>query len=387
MKILIIGNDLNSRLLAQYIKMQNNFHDIYMTGENNSDHEYYTCINIDENDIQNITDFVKYNQIEFTVTFSQTAIINGIADIFNKEGFPIFAPYSESARITYFNSIAKKIMYKLKINTPKFGIFDRENLALEYIRKSKFPIVIENDFTLFERNCNIYKTFTKARAGLQKIFENNNEKIVIENYIDSEPIYIYFICDGYNALKLISLERSSGKDYTTVSAMSEKISETLTQNILETAIYPLLDDIAKFAGAYTGIIGLKIKLNENKYNILEFYNGFQYYDFQAFLSLLNDNLINILYDAANNRLTENRSFIGLTDEYSYTFAINKNLSDINSLNNDFIESEDNNKIIITSTAATMNHAKTELFEYLKTICNNEIYQNVINSEKEKEIRV
>ena len=144
-------------------------------------------------------------------------------------------------------------MYKLKINTPKFGIFDRENLALEYIRKSKFPIVIENDFTLFERNCNIYKTFTKARAGLQKIFENNNEKIVIENYIDSEPIYIYFICDGYNALKLISLERSSGKDYTTVSAMSEKISETLTQNILETAIYPLLDDIAKFAGAYTGM--------------------------------------------------------------------------------------------------------------------------------------
>ena len=77
------------------------------------------------------------------------------------------------------------------------------------------------------------------------------------------------------------------------------------------------------------------------------------------MSLLNDNLINILYDAANNRLTENRSFIGLTDEYSYTFAINKNLSDINSLNNDFIESEDNNKI----------------------------YQNVINSEKEKEIRV
>ena len=45
------------------------------------------------------------------------------------------------------------------------------------------------------------------------------------------------------------------------------------------------------------------------------------------------------------------------------------------------------KVKITSTAATMNHAKTELFEYLKTICNNEIYQNVINSEKEKEIRV
>lgn len=389
MKILIIGNDINSRLLAQYIKMQDNFHDIYMTGENTVSNEYYTCININENDIQNITDFVKYNQIEFTITFSQTAIINGAADIFKKEGFPIFAPFCESARITYFNSIAKKIMYKLKINTPKFGIFDRENLALEYIRKSKFPIVIENDFTLFERRCNIYNTFSKAKTGLQKIFENNNEKIVIENYIDTSPLYVYFITDGYNALKLISLERSSGNGYTTTSAPTEKISYNITNDLLKTAIYPLLDDIAKFTGSYTGIIGLKIKLQNNKYNILEFYNGFQHYDFQAFLSLFNGNLLQILYNAANGGLNNKKQSVELTEQYSYTAAVNKNklIKNTDYALNDFIESEDENKIIITNTASTMNYAKNTLLEYIKDICDTEIYEDIINSENKKETTV
>ena len=110
--------------------------------------------------MQSICDFVKYNQIEFTIATSQLAIINGIADLFKKEGFPIFAPFSEAARITFFNSIAKKIMYKLKINTPKFGIFDRENLALEYVRRTRFPLVIQNDFTLLERECSVYNTYS-----------------------------------------------------------------------------------------------------------------------------------------------------------------------------------------------------------------------------------
>ena len=114
MKILIAGSDLNAFLLAKYIKIQNSSHDIYITTSEECEDGSYTPIDIKENDVPSICDFVKYNQIEFTVATSQLAIINGIADIFKKEGFPIFAPFAEAARITFFNSIAKKIMYKLK---------------------------------------------------------------------------------------------------------------------------------------------------------------------------------------------------------------------------------------------------------------------------------
>ncbi len=67
MKILIVGSDLNSILLAQSIKLQNSEHDIYLTDTNGAPSEFYTKLNIADNDINSICDFVKYNQIECTV--------------------------------------------------------------------------------------------------------------------------------------------------------------------------------------------------------------------------------------------------------------------------------------------------------------------------------
>ncbi len=382
MKILIAGSDLNAILLAEYIKLQDNAHDIFITTLEKSEDKSYTSINIRENDVSSICDFVKYNQIEFTIVTSQLAIINGIADTFKKEGFPIFAPFSEAARITFFNSIAKKIMYKLKINTPKFGIFDRENLAIDYVRHAKLPIVIENDFTLISRDSEIYKTFSQAKRGLQKIFENNNERVVIESYIDIEPIYLYFITDGFNALPLIGLERHFEKDFSIITAPSSKLCEEMVVKILRTAIYPLLDDISKYAGNYTGIIGLKLKIFKDNYCILEFYNGFQEFDFQAFLPLLSENFFNLLYDTSNGVLAENHNYVNLNDKFSYSVAIKKEkIIKSEKKYNDYTESYDNDKIIITNTASTLNYAKEDLLDYLKIICEETTYKEITNLEK------
>ncbi len=387
MKILIAGSDLNAFLLAKYIKFQNTIHDIYVTTNESCEDGSYTPIDIKENDIQSICDFVKYNQIEFTIATSQLAIINGIADLFKKECFPIFAPFSEATRVTFFNSIAKKIMYKLKINTPKFGIFDRENLAIEYIRRTKFPIIIENDFTLLKRECNIYDTYSKAKLGLQKIFENPNEKIVIENYIDSEPLYAYFITDGFNALPLITLERTSGEHYSSVIAPSKCVSDDLLIKILKQAIYPLLDDISKFAEGYIGIIGIKFKIIKDTFAILEFYNGFQYYDFQSFLSISNEDIVSILFSAANGSLADNYDRINHNDYYTYTIAVDKTEIKQNSEDEDFIQSEDSNKIIFTNTASTVTYAKENLLDYIKTVCSSDLYNKIITTDAKKEIRI
>ena len=386
MKILIVGSDLNSLLLAKYIKTQNEEHDIYVTTTDVSAPETYTGLRIRENDVNSIVDFVKYNGIEFTIVMSPMAIINGIADEFRKEEFLIFAPFSEAARITYFNSIAKKILYKLKIPTPKFGIFDRENLAIDYIRRSTFPIVVENDFTLMERESNIYPCFSKAKQGIQRIFENGNQKLVIENYLDEPPLYVYFITDGYNALPLVSLERASGEKYTTTTAPSQKVSDEIYSKLLQGAIYPILDDITKYTDNYVGIIGLKIKLYKGHFFVLEIYNGFQHYDFQAFLSVVQEDILKLFYDVTIGCLGDDYNYIDLSNKHSYTVAINKSeVSKKEDLEEDFIESYDETKYIVTSTAATINNAQEQLCDYVETITNKEIYEQITSQIKTKEL--
>ena len=80
MKVLIAGSDINAKLLASYLKIEDKENDIYVTTDEVSVDSSYIPINIKENDIPAICDFVKYNQIEFTIATSPMAIINGIAD-------------------------------------------------------------------------------------------------------------------------------------------------------------------------------------------------------------------------------------------------------------------------------------------------------------------
>ena len=259
-------------------------------------------------------------------------------------------------------SIAKKVFYKLKINTPKFGIFDRENLAIDYVRNTNFPIIIKNDFTLITNESYKFEGFRKAKLGIQKLFEENNEKIIIENFIDSPYIYVYFITDGYNAMPLITINKYNRNGYKELIAPSEKISEDIIMYLLKKVIYPILDDITKFSEPYCGILGLKIIKKNNNISILEFYNEFQGYDIHSFLALLNDDLLKIITDTANGKLGENHSFINLSENYSYTLEINKNSDKINSdlFENICIESEDNINKVFTASAATINGAKSML---------------------------
>ncbi len=387
MNILIAGSDLNAVLLAQYLKRQNEQNDIYVTTNVPHENGEYIPINIKENDIASICDFIKYNQIEFTIATSPIAIINGIADVLHKEGFSIFAPFSESARITYLTSVAKKIMYKLKINTPKFGIFDRENLAFDYIRKSKYPLVIQNDLTIISRESEVFDTFLKAKKGIQKLFENGNDKIIIENYIDSRPIYIYFITDGYNAYPLIALERTEENGFTKIIAPSEKVSFNTISTILNKVIYPLLDDIKQYSNSYIGIIGLKTKFVNNNFYILELYNGFQSYDFQAFLSIFNDDLLSLMIEAGNSSLPDRN--LDFFDDFSYTLAINKKNIILDNFEEDteLLESEDKQNYIFTSTASTLNRAKTYLYNEIQDKCSEKFFNSLINDDEQKEVRI
>jgi len=271
-------------------------------------------------------------------------------------------------------------MYKLKIPTSKFGIFDRENLAVEYVRHSKFPIVVENDFTLLGKERNIYSTFAKAKLGIQKTFENSNEKVIIKNYIDEPDLYLYFITDGYNALPLISLFKKE-EGLTEVFSPSEKISDNMIVAILKKIIYPLLDDISKFTDSYKGILGLRIKVQKNNLYVFEFLNRFQDYDIQPFISLLSDDLLAILCDTTNNNLIEERNYINLNDGYSYTVIVKKsNVENYIESDDYMIETEDEDNYVFTIVAPTMNRAKEKMFDYLFEIGDDKI-KDIINKKR------
>lgn len=304
MKILIVGSGAKEYTIAKLVSQYEETELVFVAPGNDAISEFANCIDIKADDVENLAEFAKANEIDMTIAASEKAISNGIADKFNEEGLMIFAPTAEAAKITNSKSIAKKFMYKTKIPTPKFGIFDRENMALDYARKSKYPLVVKTDAHQHGENVFICDNFKIAKRIIEDLFDNAQKKVILEDYVAGQEFSYYVISDGYNAMPLNSvvpyksvLEGNGGAMTSGLGAYAPfyMIDRSLESKIFKEIVYPALDELARGHNQYVGILGIDIILDRGgKLNVIEFNSFLKEPDAQCVLNLLDDNLAQIM---------------------------------------------------------------------------------------------
>ena len=172
-KILIIGSSANTYALAKKLSKTC---DIFVAPGSPTIKEFTTCLDIREDSITELLEFVMENQIDLTIVSSINAINADIATIFTNNSQPIFAPTQNSAQLILYKIGIKKILYKLRIPTPKFGIFEKQNMAADYIKNIQNPFVIKTD----EPSSAIVLTSTdSAKLILDNYFCKKNQRVLI----------------------------------------------------------------------------------------------------------------------------------------------------------------------------------------------------------------
>lgn len=332
MNILIVGSGAKEYTMAKEFSKYENVDLIFAAPGNFAISDYAACIDIDADDADSLAEFVKVNNIDLTVASSEKSIESDIAGKFNEEGLMIFAPTAEAARITSSKSIAKKFMYKTKIPTPKFGIFDRENMAVDYARKSKFPLVIKADFHMHGENVFVCDSFKIAKRMIEDLFDSGNKKIVIEDFIAGQEFSYYVITDGYNAMPVSSvvpykhvLEGNGGAITSGLGAYSPfyMIDSTLEGRIFKEIIYPTLDELGKNGNQYVGILGVDIILDRTgNLNVIEFNPFFKEPDAQCVFNILDINFVDVMKAAIVGSLVDDFYEIKVKPVYSLSVVLN-----------------------------------------------------------------
>ena len=239
---------------------------------------------------------------------------------------------------------------------------------------------------MFKRQSYKCDTFSKAKLIIQKMFEEDNEKIVIQNYIDIPPTYMYFITDGFNVLPLTVMKRQGDENYTSIICPETTVSENMILKVLQRAIYPFVDDISQLSKPYIGIIGVKLKIYRDTFVVLDFYNGFENKDFQAFLSILDDDLLSLFYTAAQGNLCDVHHYVNFKEDFSYTISLHKDcIEDDKYVEEDFFECETANSYVCTVTSPTLVGAKEKLIDYVCSFTKEDILSKIKENELEKEL--
>ena len=392
--LLIIGNSAKEYALARIFA--ENFN-VFAAPGNDAISEFATVVDIRENNITELVDFALENDIHFTVCSSETAIVNDITRVFELNNLKIFAPTAKSALFATNKSVGKKLMYKLKIPTPRFGIFDKKSLALDYIKKSAMPVVIKTDTHKNGNNVMVCPSETIAKSFVEDLFFAGEEKVIIEDYVYGTNFSLYTITDGYKILPIgstvdykFSLEGNGGTLTSGMGAYSPciKLTDDQIAYIMTEIANPLIDALDAQNNPYLGIIGFDgIVTPEGKISIIECNTFLRNHDAQCILSLLNQDIYKMMEACVIGVFADEYDYIDIKDEFAvagvlssgkYKNGIIQGLDELNDntvvghLNtkkNEYLEYETqgNEALVITTTAKTLTRAKTSLYEELEFI--------------------
>lgn len=398
--ILIIGNSVKELALARKMSEQ---HDVFVAPGNDNFKEFATCLDIREDAVGELLEFVMENDINLTIPISEKSLKTNIVEVFTNNNQQIFAPNKDVSKYIFDKALTKKILYKLRIPTPKFGIFEKQNMAFDYLKNKEFPYIIKTNDNASAVIINSQKT---AKIIIESLFTTDVSRVIIEDYVWGTPFSFYVVTDGYKALPIgaskvyrYSLDGDGGQLTSGLGAIfpNYKLSFEAEDYILQNIVYPLLDFFECEGASYLGILGINGILTETgEVYVLGLQNFMQDVDASAVLEVLDEDLYSLFESCIIGSFSDEKDFIVTKDVYSASIVLackNKKsennviygLENIdeniivsfypNVLKNKYLEYEALNglNLSLTATGRTLSSAVNKIYEELKDINYNGMF--------------
>lgn len=395
--IFIVGNSATEYSLAQKFSGLEGVEKVFVAPGNEAMKEFCTIVDIREDNPKELLEFALENAIDLTVASSEKAIKSDIASLFQSNHQMIFAPSAQSANICTSKAAGKKFMYKNRISCPKFAIYDKASLALDYAKNSRMPIVIKTDEHQEGKGVMVCQSISIAQAFINDIFESGEKKVIIEDFVLGHEFSFYVITDGYKALPLgsvanykYSLEGNGGLITPGIGAFvpDYKISKQVEKKILQQIIYPALNTLARNHTPYVGILGVDcIMTSQDHIYAIEFNSFLQTPDSQGILTILDENLYDVMHACAIGSFADDYETIDISDNYAVSCVLSTikkectiiygldeldeetQLAHFNTRKNEYLEYETkgDRTLVVTRTAKTLSRATETLYDEISLI--------------------
>ncbi len=280
MKVGVLGSGGREHALCFSLKNSNNIEKIYCFPGNAGTNSIATNIDIDLENFEKIKDFIIQNKIDFIIVGPEKPLVNGIVDYLEKFNIKVFGPNKIASQLEGSKIFTKKLCEKYKIPTAKFGVFSNSKVALSFLQKCKFPIVIKADGLAAGKGVYISENLSDASKAVDEIFNGKfgeAKNLLIEEFLNGEEMSFFIISDGKNFKTFGTaqdhkrvFEGDRGKNTGGMGAYSPSRleSDELNQKIINNIIKPTLKGLKDLNCEYKGFLyaGLMI-VNEDPFLI------------------------------------------------------------------------------------------------------------------------
>jgi phosphoribosylamine--glycine ligase len=318
MNVFVIGSGGREHALCWKIDQSPLVDKIYCAPGNGGIAQVAECVDIAVTDYDALVDFAKANDIDLTVVGPEAPLVDGIVDLFEKEGLQIFGPTRAASRLEGSKIFAKEFMYEYNIPTAPFRTFDNVNEVNLFLTKIQFPIVIKADGLAAGKGVFICNDINDAKVALdqlmeKKVFREAGNQIVVEECLFGEEISILAVSDGERYVLMESsqdhkriFDDDLGPNTGGMGAYSPAplASKKLLREIGSSIIEPTIKGMEMEGTPFKGVLYAGLMITKEGPFVLEFNVRFGDPEIQAILPRMKTDFVTLMLASCQQRLGE-----------------------------------------------------------------------------------
>jgi phosphoribosylamine--glycine ligase len=329
MRILVLGSGAREHAIIKTFKKDPQVTKIFAAPGNAGIAADVETFALDINNPKEVSASAVLHEIDFVVIGPEQPLVNGVADAIRARGIACFGPSMQAAQLESSKSFAKEIMQSAKVPTANSITCNSLEEVEKALQDFGSPYVIKNDGLASGKGVVVTNVLTEAINHAKNCLENNNSKVVVEEYLTGPEVSLLCVADGNNVIAL-----SPAQDYKRVGDNDTGLNtggmgayspipwldpDFVTQTI-DLVAKPILEEMGKRLIPFSGILYIGLILTPQGTKVIEFNVRFGDPETQVILSRLKTPLLKILYASAVGNLSEIVE-ISWSDKYCVTVVL------------------------------------------------------------------
>ena len=273
-------------------------------------------IKVDILNFREIHQLVQFHKIDLVIVGPEEPLVRGLVDYLREKKIKVFGPDKFASRLEGSKAFMKKVCKSNNIPTADYKICKNKKDVLNFLKKSKLPLVVKADGLAAGKGVTICSSKKKVLKISEEIFKGkfkSSKKIVLEEFLEGEEAS-YFVIADKKTFKFFGTaqdhkrvkENDKGPNTGGMGAYSPAkiIDKKLEKKIINKIIKPTFFALKKKKIYYTGFLYVGLMIQDNEPYLIEFNVRMGDPECQVILPRLKTDLIKIIKNVVNNKLKQ-----------------------------------------------------------------------------------
>ena len=359
MNVGIIGSGGREHAICHALSKSDRVNEIFCFPGNAGTAQNAKNIDINLENFSELKSFIENRKIDLVIVGPEKPLVDGIVDFLNDNNIKVFGPNKIASQLEGSKIFTKNLCKKYNIPTANFGILTNKNDSYEFIKDTKWPIVIKADGLASGKGVYICDAESEAKNAINEIFDGKFGKaknLLIEEFLKGEEMSYFIISDGKTIKNFGTAqdhkrvkEGDLGKNTGGMGAYSPSrlINAELEKKILDKIIKPTINGLKEAGTNYIGFLYAGLMIVKDEPYLIEYNVRMGDPECQTILPKLDTDLMNIFLACCDGQLDKiklkwhNKKSLcvvlcskGYPDEYEKNILI-KNIDKIKTIDGEY----------------------------------------------------